>query len=106
MGNCRNRGPELLLKRRLARFCEIVLRQLRLLFANALHHVFNYGLYLIGRESKRVTIGNESDGLPSAVHNDLARLAFVQMLLKAGSDFRAGRLFQVIPEFREKLSAA
>jgi hypothetical protein len=28
------------------------------------------------------------------------------MLLKAGPDFRAGRLFQVIPEFRQKLSAA
>jgi len=39
-------------ERRLVRVCESVLRQLRFLLANALHHVFNYGLYLIGRESK------------------------------------------------------
>src|SRR5882724_2115335 len=81
-------------------------RSSRFLFANAVHHGVDNGLHLIGRESKRITVGNESNGLPSAVHNDLACLAFVQMLLKAGPDFRAGRLFQIIPEFRKKLSAA
>src|SRR6266404_4824847 len=79
---------------------------LRLLFANAVHYVFNNRLYLICSERKRVAVSDKPDGLSRTVNNHLASLALVQMLLQAGPDFRASDFLQVIPEFRKKLSAA
>src|ERR1700751_3041574 len=76
------------------------------LFAKAGHDMLNNRLTLLCGKSKRVTVGNEADGFSGTVNYNPAGLAFVQMLLKASPDFGTGDLFQVVPEFCQKLSAA
>ena len=70
-----------------------LLRTLPFLFANSVHDVSYDRLYLIRRESKRVTVRNETDGLASTVHDHLAGLAFPQVFFEVGSHLGAGRPF-------------
>src|SRR2546428_13859872 len=75
------------------------------LVANARHDVSNDELHVVGWHAKRIALRNNSDRLAGTVHDHLADLAFVQVLLEAGPEFRIGHILQVVTELGQKISA-
>src|SRR5215475_916329 len=78
---------------------------LALLIANARHNILDDRLYVVGWHAEGVAVCDNSDRLLGAIHDDLTGLAFTQMLFETGAEFRTGRIFQVIPELGQKISA-
>ena len=99
MSNCRAWEDEIATMHSSLRICS------DLLFANARHDVSNNWLNLVGREGKRIGVGNDSDGFAGAVHDNLAGLAFVEVRLQTGPKFRIGGSLQVVAELGQKISA-
>ena len=70
-------------------------------------HYFAYQqLDRVCRQRKTTAFGHNLDGLSGAVNDDLASLALAQVLLKMGSDVGTGGVVDVVPKFRQEVSAA
>src|SRR5271166_6287458 len=50
------------------------------------HYFAHEGLNRVGRKGKGTTLGDNFDGLPGAINNNLASLALAQVLLKMGPE--------------------
>jgi len=76
------------------------------LLTDAGHYLTHEGIDRMGWQRKTTAFGNNLDGLPSTVDNNLARLALVKVLLQMGTQVRTGGVVDVVPEFGQEVSAA